>query len=289
MRLRTVLTATTILCCGVAIVVPVLSAKLRGVYDDTAVCLERTADIAEAILLYAADNGDRMPLVIHNLAPNQFDLNRGNTFWGEAIAPYNSDWYAHRCPASTYSTDEFLLEWLDRYPPATTPGAQAEYQAFFSNRGYNWLYMCPVSQTAIYPIALSQVGGPANTLLVVDSIALRTASGKPAGAGILFVDPPCRYEVGDPPKDTFPVPPGTQLYSNTGWRPTQPASSLLYGGAWPWHRAASGSPREQRFIAGFVDGHSAALSVSQLTAGCDVRDNWLGFIFDRQAYLWDLE
>jgi hypothetical protein len=64
---------------------------------------------------------------------------------------------------------------------------------------------------------------------------------------------------------------------------------------WPWHNGKNrGNDTWKRRNEGattttFVDGHTKALKIDQLTNGCDVRNQWAGRIFDKDAYLWDFQ
>jgi hypothetical protein len=80
--------------------------------------------------------------------------------------------------------------------------------------------------------------------------------------------------------DTFNIPPTAQVYAPyRGWHVSQPLSSFRYGLAWPWH--------DGRLNVFLVSGGAKSVTSGHLTEGCDVRDEWGGFIRDTSNYSWD--
>jgi prepilin-type processing-associated H-X9-DG protein len=129
----------------------------------------------------------------------------------------------------------------------------------------------------------SQVGSPAETIYIINSIWDRSASGTPIGGGNWGLDPPCRYYAASQGGgDSFPPLQGGCLgyWWFGAWVPSQPNAWNVFGGAWPWHGNIAN--------VGFADGHAKGMVMSQTTAGCDVRDYWGGYIFDKAKYMWDL-
>jgi prepilin-type processing-associated H-X9-DG protein len=72
----------------------------------------------------------------------------------------------------------------------------------------------------------------------------------------------------------------TDVFTNSfGWRVRDDGSPLIYGGAWPWHNG--------KVNIAYVDGSARDVTTQQLGAGCDVQNDWKGYISDPDAYLWD--
>jgi prepilin-type processing-associated H-X9-DG protein len=141
-----------------------------------------------------------------------------------------------------------------------------------------------------------QIAEPASTLLFIESTWSHTESGEPVGGGNWLVIPPCRYYENSH-LDSFTgrieanVPVFTTAYgwnvqsksSETDFKADQTlgqSSPEQYGNAWPRH--------DDHLNVALIDGSVRSVSVKDLGQGCNVKDSWLGKIYDRKQYLWDV-
>ena len=129
---------------------------------------------------------------------------------------------------------------------------------------------------------MTAVQDPGQTFMAVNSIWGRRndAVGTPYGGGNYGVDAPCMFDA----NNNFLLPGwGAGDYSYywfTGWNPSNPLNWAVFGGVWPWHGT--------KVVASWCDGHTKVLDITQVAAGCDVRDGWGGHVLDTRTYLWDL-
>jgi prepilin-type N-terminal cleavage/methylation domain-containing protein len=153
-----------------------------------------------------------------------------------------------------------------------------------SNIGYNFAFFSPwivqVQATGLYvgagSINASQVTQPAHTLMFGTSIWNRTASGAPSGGGNWTIQTPCWNDAnGNPlqPMSGYNNINGAGLAQayGSGWA-ANPLSWDVYGGLWPFYAqtsstAATGAQNGQVII-GWADGHTKAMPISQVAAGC---------------------
>ncbi len=199
------------------------------------------------------------------------------------IYPYMKNTQVWACPSDTASTQERLSYQQNITNPTTANDIQFNL-AVKNDFGYNGQYLCPilVTKTKSYaptPQTLASITRPANMILGVDSDWDRV-NGTPKGGGNNNVDPPCKlYADGT---TSFPYAIGmngvTNYYYFGGWTPSQPNAWNVFGGVWSYHN--------EFVTTAFVDGHVKAYKITQLTAGCTVKDGWGGAIYDASAYLW---
>jgi len=258
-----------------AILFPVF-AQVRAQARATA-CASNFRQMASAVTMYSQDYDEVMPLLAVDFVLTS-PPNRG---LGNLLQPYIKSYQILECPSDIADVNDRAATEL----PAPDTNAQREFNlAMKSDFGFNYQYLCPLTMSdtdpfIALPTALAGIGKPSETILGVDSLWNRSASGSPYGGGNIFVDPPCRvYADGS---DSFP---GQGAYPwffwYGGWAPSQPLAANVFGGVWPWHG--------DRVTVAFADGHVKSYHIKQLAAGCDVQDGWGGAISDRDAYLWDL-
>jgi prepilin-type N-terminal cleavage/methylation domain-containing protein len=274
-------------------------------------CLSNFNGVAKAFHLYFGDWDDHMPLV--NYCPCSITHCTGSnpeqSNWILDMQPYIANIKYTRCPSDPNATDRGL----DRDPVTNLPGANQRERYFNwttkANHGLNSQYLAPMVRytTAINrctglpqdgpaAINMSRVAQPSETIAILDSIWDRAPSnGAPVDGGNWALDPPCRFYTGG--ENSFPAIGGVLgIWWFGGWNPTSPTAWNTFGGAFPYHLAskAMGAQTWTRRNEGvvtvsFLDGHSKPLRIDRITAGCDVRNAWGGFIFDRESYIWDLQ
>lgn len=261
-----------------AILLPVLAA-VKGEALKTA-CISNYKQVQMATVLYVNDYDDRLMLTNHQ--PTQPNSRLDRT-WVQLLLPYITDFSVFHCPA----------DFGDRPKPEATfdqdmiPGdlASRYYQASQrSNIGYNFLYLAPVvingDTYQVQPRFMSEVSDPAQSMLFIDTV-YELVNGAPTGGGSYLAIPPCRYQMQDTKVvDTFfqaSIGAYTVLSPHNGWT-TQPDTTFVYGGAWPWHLG--------RMTVVRLDGSASTLTPEQVAAGCAVQSDWQGLISDSSRYIW---
>lgn len=244
-----------------------------------ATCASNFKQQAIAIALYQQDNDELMPLMYANAGPlaanGLISLDSPPaTVMAQTLQPYLKNTQVYCCPSDPVSEEQRAISDV---PPPVAPQQRQFNLGAKTNFGFNFQYLSPLLPNAVggyssLPTPIAQIEAPAQTVLAVDSLWLRDANGAPYGGGSPVVDIPCWTE---------DAPHADQLhYWFGGWNPGQPASYNVYGRAWPWHGKFA--------TTAFCDGHVKALTMSALSAGCDVKDRWGGIVTDRDKYLWDL-
>jgi prepilin-type N-terminal cleavage/methylation domain-containing protein len=292
-----------------AILFPVFATAKEAAKRTT--CTSNQNQLIKAVLMYMGDNDDYVPLVNYHpctatwctgTIPNQ-------STWLLDIQGYVANLRFSRCPSDSNANDQTLS--IDPVSGQFLgPGRPRDFAwATYSNYGMNSQYMSPKvvlpgvpsGDAVALSINSSRAGSPAATIYTVESIWDRSGSGNPQGGGNWAVDPPCRYGLGSPAPDTFPVPvnPATgqpyPIYWFGGWNPTLNFAWNVYGGTWHWHmgknRGADTWRRRNEgvVVTSFFDGHCKSLRIDNLAAGCQVLNGWGGRIFDHDAYIWDLQ
>jgi prepilin-type N-terminal cleavage/methylation domain-containing protein/prepilin-type processing-associated H-X9-DG protein len=272
-------------------IIAILAAILFPVFAQAramarkAACISNFKQLALASNMYIQDYDETYALWHHNSSYQSPTDEIPQTVW----QPYIKNEQILACtqdPASKTTREVFEMP----YPPTTEKQRSFNYAAK-SDFGVNIQYFGPGGANCTPPnpnganffpvgISIAQVGKPAESIYAVDSIWNRTASGTPSGGGNYALDPPCRRLLDG--TDTFPPKPGcTSFYWFGAWNPGSPLAWNVFGGAWPWHNDMAN--------VAFADGHVKSMKMGALTAGCDVKNAWGGRIFDRNAYLWDLD
>lgn len=128
-------------------------------------------------------------------------------------------------------------------------------------------------------IAQTEIVRPADTYMALSSVWGRRSGGAPYGGGNAGVDPPCILDQNN--VDTRPFSAGNQSYYWYGaWNPSQQLAWNVFGGVWPWYNSG------HIVVVSFADGHVKALQMTSIAAGCNVKDQWGGQIFDKNLYHW---
>jgi prepilin-type N-terminal cleavage/methylation domain-containing protein len=165
-----------------------------------------------------------------------------------------------------------------------TPDQRAYALGTRSNMGYNFAFFSPWIYKAVPggeylgsgSVNASQVTQPAHTLMFGTSIWNRTPGGAPTQGGNWVVQTPCWNDANGnllPPMNQYTSYSGSGQYFNygVGWD-SNPLSWIVYGGLWPFYAqtsstAADGAQNGQVVI-GWADGHTKAMPISQVAAGC---------------------
>lgn len=272
-------------------------------------CISNMNQTAKAVLLYMGDWDDTFPLVNPDACTADRCSRRlkpSMSNWLLDISPYTGTTLkTFRCPNDPNAKDNIIgRDPIDDSPPANRQ--QFEFNITTkSNHGYNSQYLSPMYVSTWMPpgnvgipgaIKQSQVFKPGETILCLDSIWDRNAqTGYPMGGGNWALDPPCRFYLDG--RSSFPLPAGaTGFYWFGAWNPNQPTAWNVFGGVFPFHQTSLSLGQRTWIernrgvvIVTFVDGHTKAMKIDAIAAGCDVQPAWGGRIFDKDAYIWDLE
>jgi len=277
-------------------IIAILAAILFPVFAQAKAAAKQTSDLSNCkqyslgMIMYAGDTDDYFPLVQYT---GSYDANPARTDRDQAVGnlvqPYIKSYPMFQSPASPCGDS---VRDLDLINPNTVAYKKEQYEfnrAVKADYGLNVEYMSPMGYDTTYPnafhpagIGQGQVGQPAATIMLINSVWDRSG-GTPRGGGNWGVDMPCRI-YSDGTDSLPPLPSGsTGRWWWGGWNPADPLAWNVYGGVWPYHRSGG--------IAniGFVDGHAAGKPISAVSAGCDVKAGWGGYIYDKDKYLWDLK
>ncbi len=244
---------------------------------------ESARQVAMSTRLYVDDYDDTLMLPRHNLSA---DANASNDrTWVQSLLPYTSNFELFFCPVDKTRPPRPTIFDPDLGLGNTT--ARYYEQSQRTNLGYNFAYLAPVyrqgSNWKISPRTSSEVENPSGTLLFGDS-AWEVNNRIASGGGNYLVIPPCRYQRSSTRIiDTF-VPgenSNVQLFENgLGWQVPSEMWKGESGGLYPWFK--------NTITITFLDGHVKQVPLTEITAGCDVKSNWQGFIVDDTRYIWDL-
>ena len=241
-------------------------------------CISNFKQQATGIIMYQQDFDETMPLS-ETIGTYQYP----DQIWGNLTYPYMKNTQVWACPSDPAGTQERLTY----QQVVTNPKTQNDIQfnlAVKNDFAYNGQYLCPLLITSSNPYsptpqALASINRPANMILGVDSDWDRVG-GQPRGGGNNNVDPPCQFYPDGTTSFPFKVGQGgvQSYYWFQAWNPSQPNAWNVFGGVWPYH---------SEFVStAFVDGHVKAYKITQLAAGCNVKDAWGGAIYDANAYMW---
>ncbi|HWP31943.1 MAG TPA: prepilin-type N-terminal cleavage/methylation domain-containing protein [Fimbriimonadales bacterium] len=301
-------------------IIAILAAILFPVFQEAKEAARRTKCLSnfnqtnKAIQQYVSDWDEKavlanyIPCVGDNCKPNtSLGPNRS---WPQLVMPYTTNWEVFRCPSDPDATNEGL----SILPTGTKAVTKEEIQfswATRTNHGYNSQYFSPMvfwsdGTQGAAPISISQVEAAGDCIITLDSVWNRLKNGYPTGGGRWTVDPPCRY-FKDPAsgatKDTFPLPGGiSSFFSQGGWNPSQDCAGNIFGGVFSFHQGkimwtpcSNSTDHTWRnrnngsVVLTYADSHTRILRIDQIAQGCDVKDAWAGFAFDRELYQWDLK
>lgn len=274
-------------------IIAILAAILFPVFAQAKVAAKSTAwlsnfrNVSMGTQIYTTDNDDGMPSVNSGgIGIAGWGYGRPDYIWYEEVYPYIKNWEMTYCPADPFTLNQRHIDPVTEAPLPSTDQNYWYAVASRSNIGLNYDFMSPwiYNRTTRYigsaPINQGRVGQPSATIMQVDTVWDRTASGAPKGGGNWVAEAPCVKDTANNYLD--PVAQyradGT-WYSYGGWSPNT-NSWLEFGGAWPWFN--------KRFRVGYFDGHAGTVALGRLTAGCDVRRAFTGAAYDGDLYLWDL-
>jgi prepilin-type processing-associated H-X9-DG protein len=256
---------------------PVFQSARSTAYKAT--CTSNFHQVQLATSLYLGDYDDRYMPVSYGV--HQHSGVRYDRTWVQLVLPYVRSFQVFRCPSGGRSRTRTDSTFDGDLIPGDTY-SQYYRASLISNVGYNYLYFSPVVRVGdryeVRPRTNSEVGDPARTLLFIDTIAPQGEGSETHGGGNWLVTPPCRY-VGILRKDSMTF--GPHLYAYTiGWKPDSADKGLIYGGAWPWHNG--------RMTMARVDGSVVGVTPVALAAGCELKKDWEGIVFNLTQYIWDL-
>jgi prepilin-type N-terminal cleavage/methylation domain-containing protein len=262
----------------VAVTFPVMGAAKESALKTVCASNFRQAYLASS--LYISDYDDTFMPVNHQ--PAEEPNSKNDRTWVQMLLPYVGSYGNFLCPSDTSYRQNTQASFDRDLVPGDTY-SRYYTASLHTNLGYNYLYLAPIVRTgqqwAAEPHGAGQVANPNATLMYVDSVWDLDDTGRPVGGGNWLVVPPCRYRLArGQVVDSFQVV-GRQVYGPLGWSLQEVNSPLRYGGAWPWHTGTITVIR--------VDGALGALSPRQLSAGCNVQENWNGFI-DTDDYVWSM-
>ena len=201
-------------------IIAILAAILFPVFAQArakarqASCLSNFRQQALGVNMYQQDYDELMPL----MQTEGSYQSPPDMVMGQIIQPYLKNYQIYDCPSDP-ANDTARATVEVSYPP-TTQQQRLFNLATKNDFGINWQYLCPiVVPYKPIPTALAQIGSPAQTVLAVDCLWDRDASGNPVGGGNSAVDPPCRYYSDG--KDSFPVQASYASYYWYGaWNPS---------------------------------------------------------------------
>lgn len=267
-----------------AILFPVF-AQARAQARKT-VCLSNFKQEALGILMYQQDYDEYFVLTQYHPGSLAYtsppDMERDNLLY-----PYMKNYQILDCPSDPANDQARATQ-----DGVTAPTTQQQWNfnlAVKDDFGYNWQYLSPIigdtgcaeqggAQECDKPVKVAQIAAPAHMILGVDCLWDRngTTGAVVVAGGNDAVDPPCHIEADG--SDSFPYHGNMYYYWYGAWNPTTPLAWNVFGGVWPWHGDIVNTA--------FVDGHCKPYRVSQLAAGCNVKDSWGGVIYDDSQYLW---
>ena len=274
------LTVVAILTVLAAVLFPVFRSGIESAKKS--VCASNFRQAYLATYLYMEDYSETfMPI---NYQPAEPANSKNDRTWVQMVLPYAGSYGIFRCP-SDYGAKPKLETAFDQ---DLVPGDV--YSRYYSdsmrtNFGYNYLYLSPVvlenQRWTSQPRQMSSVEDAGKMLLFVDTVWDRDLTGRPVGGGSWLVIPPCRYaQQSKQVIDTFGLV-GKEVYAEIlGWDVKDELSSLRYGGAWAWHSERTTIVR--------TDGSTSSVSLKELSSGCNVKENWSGFVQTQATYIWDM-
>jgi prepilin-type N-terminal cleavage/methylation domain-containing protein len=284
-------------------IIAILAAILFPVFAQAkqsakkAACVSNCKQWCLAMPMYMTDTDDMFPvwmatgnfLVADPNAPDSDLLNAEN--------PYIKNEDLSRTPADPFDLASRAVN-ANFLNPNTLPEPNRTKQRLYNegwltDYGINYQYMTGLfptyapafnvgaQPTYVIPQSSNKFANPAQSIAHITGIFDRTPGGAQKEGGQLAIDPPCvTYSTGGNDLVPVPAPPAPQTrYYYGGWRPSTPLAWNVFGGVWPYYANTA--------TTGFVDGHVKSLNIGTISAGCDVKDGWLGFITDSDKYLWD--
>ena len=271
-------------------IIAILAAILFPVFAQAKVAAKKTACLSNAkqlgtsMAIYQGDADDTFPVWMYT---GTFDVAQGDRSLGNVLNPYIKSKDILKTPASSFSVESRELN--SNFPDPRTKGALEQEQRLYnlgwlSDYGINYQYMTGLfpgegeNPTTVKPRSATSVGSPSETIQYVTGIFNRSEGGGLLDGGQLPIDPPCVTYL-DGSNDLVPLGGAPFRYYYGGWMPSSPNAWNVFGGVWPYYTSQA--------TVGFIDSHAKSQRISQLAAGCDVQDQWGGYITDPTKYEWD--
>lgn len=261
-----------------ALLFPVFrSAKIRA---QRAVWVDNCHQNALATILYMGDYDDHF--MVARYSPEEDGGPENDRTWIQNLLPYSRDFSMFLCPVDDTRDPSVKVLDSDVLPGET-------YSRYYeaskrANLGYNFLYLAPMIKTTGWESRsrmMSEIGEPSSTIMFGDS-AWEVVNGKARGGGSYLIVPPCRFTPGK--EDSFGLNGATSediFLPPIGWvNQSEATTDYKAGGLYPWF-----APKVNIV---FTDGSAKALTMAQITSGCNVEPKWSGSIVDSHLYLWDL-
>lgn len=244
--------------------------------------VESTRQTGLATFLYLGDYDDRYMIARYN--PDENVNSAKDRTWVQAILPYTTSFQLFLNPVddtrnfSTTIFDEDLIpgDTYSRYYQASKR----------SNIGYNFIYLNPMVKDegtwTSNARTSSEINDGSNTILFGDSV-WEIDNGMPQGGGNYLIVPPCRYisDSGSSGGDSFNLGgvPSQSIYNaNLTW--VNDRSTAQAGGLYAWFKP--------KVTITFASGTVKRMTMSEISAGCEVAPDWNGTIIDSRSYIWDL-
>ncbi|MBA3726880.1 MAG: prepilin-type N-terminal cleavage/methylation domain-containing protein [Armatimonadetes bacterium] len=259
-------------------------------------CIANSNQLSKAVMMYMGDNDDYVPMME---SPVDTTTPMTSAAWPYLISGYINSWQVIRCPSDPNANDRSLSVDLNGNPLPQNVTSDQKHRAwsYRTDYGTNFQFLHPLvivgSETIQVVINSSRVGSPGQTILYTEAVWDRNASGQVQGGGNYGDDAPCFKDANN--NELRPFPQGTtNFYWFGGWDPDTPLVWNVFGGAWPWHMGKNRGVdtykrrNEGIVVTSFMDGHTKALKMDAVSAGCQVLQNSGGRAFDLDAYLWDL-
>jgi len=280
-------------------IIAILAAILFPVFAQAKQAAKKTAAISDmkqgvlATLMYQNDYDDSFPLsdsgCIDSATCKGWGYGPPDAVPFEVTYPYMKNEQITVDPMDPWQS---LVQRVNNQCPymgctsyATATPTQILYaEGVRSNMGYNFAFFSPwiyqEQAAGLYigsaSINQSQVTQPAHTLMFGTAIWNRTAGGTVTGGGNWVVQTPCWKDANSnllPPMSNYQsyTGPGQYYSYGNGWVPSA-TSAAVYGFLWPFYAltsstAATGAQNGQVVI-GWADGHTKAMPISQVAAGC---------------------
>jgi len=296
-----------------AILFPVFAQAKQAAKKTSAISNMKQAGLAAA--MYLSDNDDAFML------SNSGSI--GGIGWGygppvspdtvpfQVMSPYTKNTRFAIDPMDPWQSEDQRIADQCRYVGCTLTTATAEQKAYAlgvrSNIGYNYGFFSPwITRTTAAgryvgsaSVSAGQVTNPAHTLLFGTSIWFRVG-GQPTGGGNWVIETPCWRDASGAlmaPYSQYQSETGAgqvQNYGN-GWVASTTAWNV-YGGLWPYYnqtdsKAAAGAQNGQ-VVTAYADGHTKAMPISQVAAGCTAYDTGAGIkgtVSDASKFIWALQ
>ncbi len=267
-------------------IIAILAAILFPVFAQAKAAAKKSASISNskqlnlASLMYCNDSDDTYPISLYT---GTFTTPDDSNFQ-MLLRPYEKNEQINIDPMDPATQKQ------REYPDSSVPPPDTELQrefnfSFTADWGVNMQFIAPVwfPNSTITPrsVIQSAIARPANTLLAISSVWGRTPSGATYGGGNYEVDAPCWHD--STGADIRPGYDPNGWWWFGGWAPSQPLAWNVFGGVWPWHNGG------KQVIVSWTDGHTKAIPMDAVAAGCDVKDYSAGYVTDPDKFIWSTQ